>query len=164
MAVNYDEISNSVRVFVAAIVRDELKETESIKQVVQVALSRAWQDSVRDSFLEYISTSPKLLLDLEVAKVMLAANHSHDLLCLPPGMKIPTFQVDFKETISFETMMSYATPLSAIYLDRVCGVMDAFKAVNSTEQAATANAAAEAPSNEQRSQTQAQAETAAENI
>jgi hypothetical protein len=139
MAVNYDEISNSVRVFVAAIVRDELKEGENVKQIVQVALSRAWQDSVRDSFLDYIGSSPKLLLDLEVAKVMLAANHSHDLLCLPPGMKPPVLQVDFKETISFETMMSYATPLSAIYLDRVCGVMDAFKALNNTKQAATAN-------------------------
>lgn len=149
MAVNYDEISNSVRVFVAAIVRDELKDDHtlpSLKGAVQVALARAWQDSVRDSFLEYISSSPKLLSDLEVAKVMLAANHSHDLLCLPPGMKPPIFQVDYKDTISFEAMMSYATPLSAIYLDRVCGVMDAFKALNVGKQAATANV--EAPTDE----------------
>jgi hypothetical protein len=62
-------------------------------------------------------------------------------------MKPQVIMVDQKEMVCFEPNMVYATPLSAIYLNNVREVMDAFKTVSDAKQAEMANAASDQPNN-----------------
>ena len=146
MAIDYREISKSVRTFVATIVREAVNEAGYVDNnhttpdhAVVSSLALAWADAVREEFQNAISKHPDLVLDMEAAKIMLAASNSIDFICMPPGMKPQVIMVDQKEMVCFEPNMVYATPLSAIYLNRVREVMDAFKAVNSVKQAEKAN-------------------------
>jgi hypothetical protein len=144
MSVDYREISKDVRVFVAKNVRDGADENDfvdgngtTVGRAIISSLALAWADAVREEFQNVISKHPDLVLDMEAAKIMLAASNSIDFVCMPPGMKPLVIMVDQKEMVCFEPNMVYATPLSAIYLNNVREVMDAFKAVNDAKKVET---------------------------
>jgi len=146
MAIDYREISKSVRLFVATIVRDSADENgfvdtngTRVDRAVISSLALAWADAVRDELKNAIAGHPALVLDMEVAQQLLTASNSTDFVCMPAGMEMNYVMVDQKKAYVFEANMIYATPLSAIYLNNVREVMDAFKAVSAAKQAAKAN-------------------------
>ena len=145
MAIDYREISKSVRIFVAAIVRESADEhgwiggQTTIGRAVINSLALAWADAVREDFEKMVSTNPSLALDMEAAKVLVEKNGSHNFISLPAGMEMAITMVGTKKAYVFEPAMVQAVPMVANYLDQVREVMDAFTAVNNAKQAEQAN-------------------------
>ena len=116
------------------------------RQVVS-ALAIAWADAVRDEWQNWIKANPLLQDAYAVALVLMREDGYTESLGDPvvgwPGYEPCVANVDGRKCVCYEQAMINATPLSAIYVNKVKTVVDAVEKVEAEKAKAAAAAPAE---------------------
>ena len=102
------------------------------RQVI-IALAVAWADAVRDEWQNWIKANPLLQDAYAVALVLMREDgydeHLGDPVCGLPGVEAMVANVDGRKCVCYERSIGNATPLSAIYVNKVKAVVDAVERV-----------------------------------
>lgn len=96
--------------------------------ITPAAALDAWADAVRAEWLAYVDADPELKAQHAVAKELMIEDGygmEPEPVCGLPGVKPTVAIVDGKEAVCFDHSMRQATPLSAIYTNKVRTVQSA---------------------------------------
>ena len=108
------------------------------RQVVS-ALAVAWADAVREEWQNWVKANPLLQDAYAVALVLMREDRyaeGQDPVCGLPGVEPMHAMVDGRKCTAFEMSMVNATPLSAIYVNKVKQVVVAVEEVTAAKAAA----------------------------
>ncbi len=144
---DYKVASEKLRAFAATLVEPDESQGETADRLIAVSLQQAAFDAVRDGWQHLVDANPELKRRVEIAKVVMANDGFHDgmdPICSPPGVKPMIAKVDNLECVAWDYSLHVTTPLSAIYANRVCEVLDAAEKVVAA--AKEADLAANSPS------------------
>jgi hypothetical protein len=128
---DYKEASEKIITFTKALVeenKDDFPQSH-FERTLSNCLQIAWADSIRAEWQKVLDANPDMKPMLAAAKEMIKlAGYDEkqfgDPICMPPGMKAMICMVDKVEAVCIDYTMSFATPLSAIYVDKVREALD----------------------------------------
>ena len=128
---DYKAASEKLRAFAATIVEPHEDQGLTLDRCVAVALQQAAFDAVRDEWQHLVDASPELKKRAAIAKVLMADAGYADMdpICSPPGIKPKIAKVNNQECVAWDYSLGTTTPLSAIYTNTVCEVLDAAEKV-----------------------------------
>lgn len=136
--VDYKAASEKIRAFARKLIEDETKDGAGLPNnaapeferdgIYKAALQLAWCDAVREVW-EGWAKHPEVAPLMPIAKELIEKSgypheRFHDPICMPPGMKAFIVKVDDEEAVCLDYSMGYATPLSAIYANKIRETID----------------------------------------
>lgn len=134
------DISQKIRGFVRFKLVEGGEAPENEDRLVINALAVAWADAVREEWQNWLKANPLLADAYEVAMVLMREDgyteEIGDPICGLPGAEPLVATVDGKKAVCYDRSMANATPLSAIYVNKVKAVVDAVEKVQADRQKA----------------------------
>ena len=144
---DYKSASEKLRAFAATLVEPDENQGETVDRCIAVALQQAAFDAVRDEWQNMLAANPELKRRAAIAMVVMAdaGYDGIDAICSPPGLKPMIAKVNGQECVAWDYSLGTTTPLSAIYTNAICEILDAAEKVATQLQEAEAASAAEQP-------------------
>jgi hypothetical protein len=135
---DYKVASEKLRAFAATLVEPDESQGETADRLIAVSLQQAAFDAVRDGWQHLVDANPELKRRVAIARVMMddAGYQDMDPICSPPGVKPMIAKVSNLECVAWDYSLSTTTPLSAMFTNIVCEVLDAAEKVATADKAA----------------------------
>lgn len=104
------------------------KQGETVEHAVVTILYLAWAEAIRAEWMAFVETDPELKAQHAVAVALMRDDGytmEQEPICGLPGAKPMVAVIDGREAVCFDHSMTRATPLSAIYVNKVRVVQSA---------------------------------------